>query len=43
MALPISELERLAALTDDEEVIEAAIKDNVRRIRKILSEKQSNN
>lgn len=37
--MPISELERLAAITEDERLIRAAIEDNKRKLRMILREK----
>lgn len=37
--MPISELERQAAITEDESVIQAAIKDNKNRLMKVLNEK----
>ena len=39
MGMPISELERQAAITEDESVIRAAIKDNKNRLMKVLNEK----
>ena len=39
MGMPISELERLAAITEDESLIRAAIADNKSRLVKVLNEK----